>query len=52
MKKNKVLGVLLVLLAVATGVGMVIQNDDYWNIHNYVTIILCIICGALLIKQK
>lgn len=52
MKKSKVLGVLLLVLAAATVVGMVIQNDAYWNIHNYVTVILCVICGLALLKQK
>lgn len=52
MKKSKVLWVLLLALAVATVVGMVIQNDAYWNIYNYVTVILCVICGLALLKQK
>ncbi|MFA5038620.1 MAG: hypothetical protein WC732_02960 [Candidatus Omnitrophota bacterium] len=52
MKKNKVLGALLLVLAVSTVVGMIIQNDAFWNIYNYVTIILVVISGLALLKQK
>ena len=51
MKKNAVLGVLLLVLAAATVVGMVIQDDAYWNIYNYVTIILTVIGGLALLKK-
>ena len=52
MKKNKVLGVLLLVLAAGTVVGMVIQKDAYWNIYNYFTIIISVMGGFVLLKQK
>ena len=52
MKKNKIFGVLLLALLVATIVGMAIKNDAYWGIYNYVTIILSAVIGISLLKQK
>lgn len=52
MKKNKILGVLLLVLAAGTVVGMVIQKDAYWNIYNYFTIIISVMGGFALLKQK
>jgi hypothetical protein len=51
-KKNKVLGLLLLVLAIATVMGMVIRNDAYWTVYNYFTIIVSIISGRALLKQK
>jgi len=52
MKMNKVYGVLLLALLAATVVGMVIRNDTYWSVYNYVTIILSALIGISLLKQK
>ena len=52
MKNNRVIGVLLLILAVCTIVGMVISNDTYWNIYNYSAIIFCVISGIVLLRQK
>ncbi len=52
MKKNKVIGLLLLILALSTISGMVINNDIYWFIYNYVTIILSVICGIALLRQN
>ena len=52
MKKNKVLGVLLLVLAAGTVIGMAIQNNAYWNIYNYFTIIISVMGGFALLKQK
>ena len=52
MKNNKVIGMLLLLLAVFTVVGMVIENVAYWRIYNYVTIIISVLSGIALLKQK
>jgi len=49
---NKVIGFLLLVLAISTVVGMVIVNATYWSVYNYVTIILSVICGVILLKQK
>ena len=52
MKKNKVIGMLLLILAISTIVGMVIKNDTFWLVYNYATIILSVICGIILLKRK
>jgi len=52
MKKNAVIGLLLLVLAIATIVGMIINNDTYWFIYNYVTIIFSVISGIVLLNQK
>ncbi len=52
MKKNKIIGSLLLLLAVYTIAGMLINNDIFWLVYNYVVITFSIISGILLIKEK
>ncbi|MDD5120275.1 MAG: hypothetical protein PHR84_03065 [Candidatus Omnitrophica bacterium] len=52
MKKNKIVGVLLLALAILTIMGMVINNDTYWLIYNFATIIFSVISGLVLIKQN
>jgi len=52
MKKNKAIGALLLVLAVSTIIGMVINNAAYWFIYNYVTIILSLIYGVVLLRQR
>ena len=52
MKKNKVIGILLLILAVFTIVGMDIDNDSYWAVYNYATLALSVIGGIVLLKQK
>lgn len=52
MKINKVIGLLLLVLAIFTIAGMVINNDTYWIVYDYITIILSVIFGIVLLKQK
>ncbi|MFH1857084.1 MAG: hypothetical protein ABH836_07690 [Candidatus Omnitrophota bacterium] len=52
MKHNKVIGVLLLILAIATIVGMIKDNAAYWSIYNYATIIFSLLIGIVLLKQK
>jgi len=52
MRKNKVIGLLLLILAIVTIVGMVIDKDAYWRIENYVMIICLVLSGVVLLKQK
>lgn len=52
MKKNKVIGVLLLVFAVYTIVGMVVKSDTYWGIYNYVTLIFSVSSAVVLLKQK
>ncbi|HQP91936.1 MAG TPA: hypothetical protein PLU24_04605 [Candidatus Omnitrophota bacterium] len=52
MKKTRVLGISLLLLAVLTVVGMVLQSDAFWNFYNYLTLVICIFGGVSLLKQK
>jgi len=50
MNKNKVIGVLLLVLAIVTIVGMVMNNAVYWTIDNYVTITFSVLSGIVLLK--
>ncbi|MDP8292395.1 MAG: hypothetical protein RAP41_06600 [Candidatus Orphnella occulta] len=51
MKKKKIIGLLLLLLAIYTIAGMVINNNTFWLVYNYITIILSVISGILLLKE-
>lgn len=51
MKKSKLIGLLLLVYAVYTIVGMVVDDATYWQIYNYVTIIFSVISGIVLLKQ-
>ena len=52
MKKNKVIGMLLLILAISTIIGMVIDESGYWIIYNILVIIFALISGIALLKQK
>jgi hypothetical protein len=52
MKSSKIVALFLLVLVITTVVGMVLDSDAYWNIHNYCTILFSVLCGALLLKQK
>jgi len=52
MKNNKVIGLLLLILAIATIVGMIIDNATFWSIYNYATVIFSVLSGIVLLKQK
>jgi len=52
MKPNKLIGTLLLILAVSTIIGMAINNAAYWTVYNYATIIFSVIAGITLLKQK
>jgi uncharacterized membrane protein len=52
MKTNKVIGRLLLVFAVYTVIGMVVKNDTYWFIYNYVTLVFSLLAGMILLKQK
>lgn len=52
MNKNKVIGALLLVLAVATVVGMVLANDSYWLAYNYAVVIISVVGGIGLLRQK
>lgn len=50
MKKNKLIGVLLLGLAVLTVVGMKLNDNGYWAVYNYVTLAVAVGGGVALIK--
>ncbi|MFA5144643.1 MAG: hypothetical protein WC723_01355 [Candidatus Omnitrophota bacterium] len=52
MKKNKIIGLLLLVLAFFTIVGIAINNNTYWAGYNYVTIIFSVLSGIVLLRQK
>ncbi|MDD5225910.1 MAG: hypothetical protein PHV97_01830 [Candidatus Omnitrophica bacterium] len=52
MKANKIVALFLLALVVTTVVGMVLNNDSYWQIHNYCTLLFSVICSVILLKQK
>lgn len=52
MKKNRVIGLLLLVLAVYTILGMILANDTYWSVYNYVTLVFSVLSGIALLKEK
>ena len=52
MKKSKVIGILLLIFAIYTAVGMAIENGVYWRIYNYVTLVFSVLSGFVLLKEK
>ncbi|HNW39317.1 MAG TPA: hypothetical protein PL125_07115 [Candidatus Omnitrophota bacterium] len=52
MKKSKLIGFLLLIFTVVTIVGMFLDDDFYWQIYNYLTIIFSVCSGVVLIKEK
>jgi len=50
-KKGKLIGLLLLVFAVYTIVGMVVDDSTYWQIYNYVTLIFSVISGIVLLRQ-
>ena len=52
MKKSKIIGVMLLILAVTTIVGMIVDNVIFWIIYNWATIILSTIGGITLLKEN
>jgi hypothetical protein len=52
MKSNKAIGLLLLILAFSTVVGMIINNAAYWSIYNYAVIVVSALSGIVLLKQK
>ncbi len=52
MKKSKVIGILLLIFAVYTVVGMVLENASYWRIYNYVTLMFSFLSGFVLLRQE
>jgi len=52
MSKNKIIGVLLAILAVSTMAGMIIENNTFWLVYNYVTIMFAAIGSLILLKGK
>jgi flagellar motor component MotA len=52
MNKNKLIGLALAVLAVLTVIGMALNNNDYWAVYNYITLIVCVWGSVVLLKQK
>jgi uncharacterized membrane protein len=52
MRKSKIIGTLLLVFAIYTIAGMVLANDVFWSIYNYVTLVLSILSGIVLLKEK
>ncbi len=52
MNKNKVIGILLIVLAAATILGMAVENAAYWLIYNCITVLFSVLGGIILLRQK
>jgi len=52
MKNSKLIGLLLLVLAVLTIVCMVINNNACWSVYNYIMFIISLPSGIVLLKQK
>lgn len=52
MGRNGKLGIILLLLTAATVTGLILNNNDYWAVYNYVSIVITAVCGFTLVRQK
>ncbi|MFA7677482.1 MAG: hypothetical protein WCY34_04865 [Candidatus Omnitrophota bacterium] len=52
MKKNKAIGIALIVLALLVVTGLVIEKAKYWFPLDCVTIAVCAVSGILLIREK
>jgi len=52
MKKNKAIGIVLVVLGLGVIAGLFINEAKFWYPIDYVTIGVCVITGILLVKGK
>ncbi|MDD5505188.1 MAG: hypothetical protein PHR73_00295 [Candidatus Omnitrophica bacterium] len=52
MKKTKVIGALLLVFAVFTVLGMILANETYWGVYNYVTLAFSVLSGIALLNEK
>lgn len=49
---NKLVGIVLLLSALATVICMYLNNDVVWSYYNYVTIVIFLAAGIINIRQK
>ena len=52
MGRSKRLGVILLVLTAATVAGLILNQDAYWAVYNYASIVVTTVCGFTLIRQK
>jgi len=52
MQKTRIIGILLLILALYTLVGMIIDNSTYWHVYNCATLIFSILSGVVLLNKK
>jgi hypothetical protein len=52
MKQNQIIGWSLIICAIAITVGMVINVLVYWFIVDILVIVICLLCGILLLKNR
>ncbi len=52
MKKNKLVGTILIIVGIMTISGMLVKNDLYWLIIDLVVIITCLSGGLYLLLKK
>ncbi|MDD5454897.1 MAG: hypothetical protein PHW62_05325 [Candidatus Ratteibacteria bacterium] len=52
MKDNKIIGGLLLVLAVVTIVGMIVNSDDFWAVYNRTVIVFSVVGGIVLLWGK
>jgi hypothetical protein len=52
MSQNKIIGWSLILCAAAMIIGMIINVLLYWFIVDILVIIICLLCGILLLQNR
>ena len=51
MKKNKIIGTLLVGLSLLTIIAMIVNNHIFWFFVDLLIVLVCVSAGVILIKQ-
>jgi hypothetical protein len=52
MKQVKTIGVLLIILAAVVISAMLLHIDIYWRFVDFTVVIVCLISGIILLRQK
>jgi len=52
MKQNQIIGWSLILCSIAMTIGMIINVLVYWFIVDILVIIICLLSGVLLLKNR
>ena len=51
MKTNKIIGSILIVLAILVVIGLVLKNLNFWYVVDTLMIVVCATSGVILLRQ-